>query len=74
MKKIIFGLIGKNIGYSKSKEFFEKKFKKYSILNMHYDIFDIPNINNVPIILNNPFLKGCNITIPYKKKNNSFFK
>ncbi|WP_113738158.1 shikimate dehydrogenase family protein [Blattabacterium clevelandi] len=69
---IIFGLIGKEISYSFSKNFFLKKFKKESIIQATYEIFDIPNIEEVLSIFNNPYLKGCNITIPYKKSIISF--
>ncbi|WP_185877798.1 shikimate dehydrogenase family protein [Blattabacterium cuenoti] len=62
----IFGLIGKNISYSLSRDFFLKKFKKESISYSTYLIFDIKDINEVNIIFNIPNLKGCNVTIPYK--------
>ncbi|WP_185860610.1 shikimate dehydrogenase family protein [Blattabacterium cuenoti] len=62
----IYGLIGKDIKYSFSRKFFLKKFKKESIINIDYKIFDIPKIENVSFIFQNPYLKGCNITIPYK--------
>ncbi|WP_185862433.1 shikimate dehydrogenase family protein [Blattabacterium cuenoti] len=64
--KFIFGLIGKGISHSFSRDFFLKKFKKESIIHTDYKNFDIPNIENVLLILQNPCLKGCNVTIPYK--------
>ncbi|WP_185864931.1 shikimate dehydrogenase family protein [Blattabacterium cuenoti] len=66
--KFIFGLIGRNIQYSFSREYFIKKFKKEFIKNCDYIIFDIPKIEDVISILNKPFLRGCNVTIPYKIK------
>ncbi|WP_185850890.1 shikimate dehydrogenase family protein [Blattabacterium cuenoti] len=67
--KCIFGLIGKSIGYSFSKEFFMDKFKRESIHHYSsYEIFDIPKIENILSIFTNKSLKGCNITIPYKEK------
>ncbi|WP_394798437.1 shikimate dehydrogenase family protein [Blattabacterium cuenoti] len=72
MKKKIFGLIGKNISYSFSRDFFLKKFKKESLQNNDYLIFDIPRIKNIELIFNNPNLLGCNITIPYKIEIISF--
>ncbi|WP_185851478.1 shikimate dehydrogenase family protein [Blattabacterium cuenoti] len=64
--KSIFGLVGKKISYSFSKNFFLEKFKKESIHHVTYEIFDIPNIEDILYIFKNPYLKGCNITIPYK--------
>ncbi|WP_185858425.1 shikimate dehydrogenase family protein [Blattabacterium cuenoti] len=64
--KFIFGLIGKDIHYSFSRDFFLKKFKKETIIDTDYQIFDIPDIEKVSIVFKNPYLKGCNVTIPYK--------
>ncbi|WP_185857217.1 shikimate dehydrogenase family protein [Blattabacterium cuenoti] len=65
-KRIIYGLIGRDIKYSFSRKFFLEKFKRESIVNVDYEIFDIPKIENVSFIFQNPYLKGCNVTIPYK--------
>ncbi|AGW85920.1 Shikimate dehydrogenase [Blattabacterium sp. (Nauphoeta cinerea)] len=65
-KTQIYGLIGKDIKYSFSRIFFLKKFKKEFIANADYKIFDIPKIENILFIFQNPYLKGCNVTIPYK--------
>ncbi|WP_185868420.1 shikimate dehydrogenase family protein [Blattabacterium cuenoti] len=64
----IFGLIGRNINYSFSKNFFLKKFKDESIHNTTYEIYDIPKIEEVHKIFQNSNVKGCNVTIPYKIK------
>ncbi|WP_185865911.1 shikimate dehydrogenase family protein [Blattabacterium cuenoti] len=64
--KFIFGLIGRGINYSFSRKFFLEKFEKESIFHADYKIFDIPKIENVSRIFQNPCLKGCNVTIPYK--------
>ncbi|WP_185873210.1 shikimate dehydrogenase family protein [Blattabacterium cuenoti] len=64
--KYIFGLIGKNISYSLSRDFFLKKFDKEYIKNSTYLIFDIKNIDEVNSIFNISNLLGCNVTIPYK--------
>jgi len=64
----LFGLIGKNISYSFSKEYFLNKFNKENITQSHYDIFDLPYINNFEHLLRSyPNIRGVNITIPYKK-------
>ncbi|MEH6764575.1 MAG: shikimate dehydrogenase [Aequorivita antarctica] len=63
-----FGLIGKNIGYSFSKSFFSEKFEKEGLPHS-YENFDIPSIAFFPnIISETPYLKGLNVTIPYKEK------
>ncbi|HLV39979.1 MAG TPA: shikimate dehydrogenase [Xanthomarina sp.] len=63
-----FGLIGKNISYSFSKEFFRNKFQDEGILNASYENFDIQNIEEFLEILKiHPNLKGLNVTIPYKE-------
>ncbi|GGG57602.1 shikimate dehydrogenase family protein [Bizionia arctica] len=64
-----FGLIGKNISYSFSKNYFKIKFKDESILDASYENFDIQDISAFPEILkNNPNIKGLNVTIPYKEE------
>lgn len=65
----LFGLVGKNIGYSFSKKYFTDKFEKEGLLNCSYENFDLQIITQFPgIIRNNPSLKGLNVTIPYKEK------
>jgi shikimate dehydrogenase len=63
------GLLGKNIGYSFSRNYFDTKFKNLNIENeFSYENFDIQTINEFPEILkNNPELIGLNVTIPYKE-------
>ncbi|MCX7547141.1 shikimate dehydrogenase [Xanthomarina sp. F1114] len=63
-----FGLLGKNISYSFSREYFKNKFKDEGILNASYENFDIQNIEEFPSILSkHSTLKGLNVTIPYKE-------
>jgi len=68
MKKL--GLVGKNIGYSFSRNYFTQKFSKEGIATIFsYENFDIPNIQEFPeIIKNNPELIGLNVTIPYQEE------
>ena len=68
MNKYIFGLIGKNINYSFSKNYFLEKFSKNQLNNYTYKNFDIKSIDLVSPILNNKKIYGLNVTIPYKKK------
>lgn len=62
MKK--FGLIGRGISYSFSKNIFEKQFgDQYS-----YGIFDLKVIEDVSNLLEEQEILGLNVTIPYKKE------
>lgn len=67
MKKL--GLLGKNISYSFSENYFTNKFKNQKIdTSFSYENFDIQNIEDFTTILkNNPELIGLNVTIPYKE-------
>ena len=61
-----YGLIGKNISYSFSRNYFANKFKKEDIKNSQYINFDIDNLSELNNIFNtNNF--GFNVTIPYKE-------
>lgn len=68
-QKKIFGLIGKNIAYSFSRNYFNEKFKKLGLKDYSYVNFDIPEIENFSNIFmeNNTTLGGMNVTIPYKE-------
>ena len=64
-----FGLVGKGIGYSFSKTYFQKKFIENKIFtNYNYKNFDIENISEIEKIFEIKNLAGLNITIPYKEK------
>jgi len=69
-KKTIFGLLGKNISYSFSKNYFAKKFIQLQLDSYSYVNFDIPSIDAFPLIVNENIthLKGVNVTIPYKEE------
>ena len=69
-----FGLLGKNIEYSFSRNYFSKKFSNQNLANHSYVNFDLPFLEGFEKILNNePHLCGLNVTIPYKKKIIPFF-
>ncbi len=62
-----YGLIGKKLGHSFSKTYFEQKFKTLGILAQYLN-FELNDIRQVQsIIKDHPELKGLNVTIPYKK-------
>jgi shikimate dehydrogenase len=63
-----YGLIGKNIGYSFSKKYFTDKFQKENRSNFSYENFDLSDINQLQdVVAETLYLKGLNITIPYKE-------
>lgn len=64
-----FGLLGKNISYSFSQKYFTKKFKELQLENYSYKNFDLQQIEDFPLILNENMdvIKGFNVTIPYKQ-------
>lgn len=63
-----FGLVGKNIDYSFSRDHFTKKFNNED-LPYSYENFDIENISRFPEILReNENILGLNVTIPYKEQ------
>lgn len=68
MSEKLFGLIGKNIGYSFSRNYFSEKFEANGLTDYSYVNFDIPHITHfLSCVEDNPNLKGLNVTIPYKE-------
>jgi len=68
-EKKIFGLIGKNIGYSFSKKFFSKKFDKLNLeKSCEYKNFDLDHIKDFKTIIKKYNIHGLNVTIPYKEE------
>lgn len=64
----LFGLIGKNIGYSFSKKYFTDRFAQTGANDCIYENFDIAQIEEFKtIIAEHPDLCGLNVTIPYKE-------
>ena len=66
--KFTYGLLGKGIDYSFSKNFFTEKFKAENLVNHLYKNFDCQNLDEVMEILKKKNLKGLNVTIPYKQE------
>ena len=63
-----FGLVGKNIEYSFSRNYFSTKFTKEHKVNHQYINYDIEDISAFESILSKPPIpSGLNVTIPYKK-------
>src|SRR5688572_15893275 len=64
----LYGLVGRDIGYSFSRDYFTQKFAAANIDDTAYVNFDIDDISNFrEIISQNPNLRGLNVTIPYKE-------
>ena len=64
----MFGLLGKSLGHSFSKDYFTKKF---SILNLNhiYQNIELDNIADIiPFVKEHKNLKGFNVTVPYKEE------
>ncbi|RJE74668.1 MULTISPECIES: shikimate dehydrogenase [Reichenbachiella] len=64
----LFGLIGKTLHYSFSKNYFTEKYQKENIPNCEYELFELEQINEFPKLLaqHTGTLSGLNVTIPYK--------
>ncbi|MEO8820922.1 MAG: shikimate dehydrogenase [Ginsengibacter sp.] len=68
-----YGLIGRSLGHSFSEKYFSEKFQKENIQDCQYRNFEIGDLQKeIPVLKNNPELKGLNITIPYKTDIISF--
>jgi shikimate dehydrogenase len=63
-----YGLVGKILGHSFSKSYFEKKFKDLHLTDCAYSNFEIDTIEKIKLLIRErPELKGLNVTIPYKE-------
>ncbi len=69
LNKVLFGLVGKNISYSFSRDYFSKKFEKLELDHHQYVNFDIEKIEDFSKVIHEfKFcIKGLNVTIPYKQ-------
>ncbi|WP_299256950.1 shikimate dehydrogenase [uncultured Aquimarina sp.] len=63
----IYGLLGRDIGYSFSKNYFSNKFNKEE-LKCQYKNFDLQTIDKLKTIIQQAEVKGMNVTIPYKQE------
>lgn len=61
-----FGLIGKDISYSFSKNYFTLKFKKLGLNDYEYVNFDLKSIDEFRDLISKELI-GLNVTIPYKE-------
>jgi len=63
-----FGLLGKDIDYSFSRNYFAEKFKRENHLNHQYENYDCATLAEVFATIERNDLAGLNVTIPYKEK------
>ena len=64
-----FGLIGKTVGHSFSKTFFDEMFFREGLRDHHYDLYPLKEIGELKDLLKaNPEICGLNVTIPYKEQ------
>lgn len=63
-----FGLIGKRLSHSFSKDFFTQKFKQLNNKNHSYENYEIDNLNKLRELIKKNKLSGLNVTIPFKQK------
>ncbi|HOI33479.1 MAG: shikimate dehydrogenase [Bacteroidales bacterium] len=64
----IYGLIGKKLSHSFSKEYFNKKFSENQV-DTAYELFELDDIEQLPKLVSSyPELAGLNVTIPYKQQ------
>ncbi len=69
----LFGLIGYPLSHSFSEKYFTKKFERERLRDCRYELFPIPNINELTgILIRHPELEGLNVTVPYKRQVISF--
>ena len=64
--KQVYGLIGKKLGHSFSKDYFTQKFEALGLTDHEYINVELESIEDFPERFNELSLKGFNVTIPYK--------
>lgn len=63
-----YGLIGRSLGHSFSREYFTEKFAREGLPGYRYDNFELADVAELPQLLaRHPELAGLNVTIPYKR-------
>ena len=65
----VYGLIGKSLFHSWSKDYFEQKFARENISGCTYRNFPLEDISSIrQLVAGNTSILGLNVTIPYKSK------
>lgn len=63
-----YGLIGKRLAHSFSKDYFERKFRDEGLTNCSYELIELPGLEGLRNIVAARGLAGFNVTIPYKER------
>src|SRR4051794_28826558 len=64
-----YGLLGRTLTHSFSKNYFAKKFAEEGVKDCSYENFELKTIGALPSLLGSqPDIKGLNVTIPYKEE------
>lgn len=64
----LYGLIGKNLGHSRSMSYFERKFAEEKLTGYAYRAFPLQEASELPgLVLREQSLEGLNVTIPFKE-------
>lgn len=61
-----YGLVGRKLGHSFSKKYFEAKFENEKIKDCLFDLYELQTIAEINALVRNEELKGFSVTIPYK--------
>lgn len=67
MSKELYGLIGKSLSHSFSKQFFTEKFESEG-MNASYNNYELGSISEINSIFKDKTINGLNVTIPYKQE------
>lgn len=62
-----YGLIGKSLGHSFSKQYFETKLNLLGLEKTEYLNFELAEIEELSAVLRDTTIAGLNVTIPYKE-------
>jgi shikimate dehydrogenase len=63
-----YGLIGYPLTHSFSQKYFTEKFAQAGAADCSYENFSLRDVNELHAVLQQPGLRGLNVTIPYKKQ------
>jgi shikimate dehydrogenase len=63
-----YGLIGYPLTHSFSQKYFTEKFAQAGVTDCSYENFSLQDISELHTVLQQPGLRGLNVTIPYKKQ------
>lgn len=64
----VFGIIGRPLGHSLSKVYFEEKFSVLGLDDCRFEKFQLDDVSALDTVLKEEGLKGFCVTIPYKKE------